>query len=171
MEGNPIPGCGSNLIVRAALLQAIGGFDEQFFHLADWDMSIRLARAGRGVAITELLVGYVQHASNRHLGGPQPELEAFRLAQKHGATREQAKRMVVVTARWKAYGYRRCGYRLRAARTYAASALREGSIGQVPRAVRALLGERKLSPRREYEAGSLHWLEAFTLPSRHREGE
>ena len=53
-------GC-SNVLARADVVAELGGFDEQLVQLADWDLWIRLALAGRAAATSEVLVGYVMH--------------------------------------------------------------------------------------------------------------
>ena len=76
-------GC-SNVAARTALVRELGGFDEQLFQLADWDLWIRLALAGRAAAVPEVHVGYVMHADNMlltHRRDVFPEFEY--LAQKH----------------------------------------------------------------------------------------
>ena len=47
---NAIPATCSNLVVRAQVLRQLGGFDERFFHLADWDLGLRLAQGYSGAA-------------------------------------------------------------------------------------------------------------------------
>jgi glycosyltransferase involved in cell wall biosynthesis len=65
---NPMPGGCSNVIASRALLRAAGPFDRQLVNLADWDLWIRLARAGGPPAwVPRPLVGYRQHGGNRSL--------------------------------------------------------------------------------------------------------
>ena len=56
-------GC-SNVMAKTDVTRELGGFDERLFQLADWDIWIRLALAGRAAAVQEILVGYVMHAKN-----------------------------------------------------------------------------------------------------------
>jgi glycosyltransferase involved in cell wall biosynthesis len=64
---NVIPAGASNVLVRAALLQRVGGFDEHLSHLADWDLWLRLAAVARPATVAEPLIAYVQHAGNMRL--------------------------------------------------------------------------------------------------------
>ena len=56
----------SNVMARTELLRRLGGFDESLHHIADWDLWIRLAEAGRPAACPEPLVAYIVHESNMH---------------------------------------------------------------------------------------------------------
>ena len=60
-SGSVIPAGASNVIASAALLQRVGGFDEDIFHMPDWDLWLRLLMVDPGAAHPEPLVGYVQH--------------------------------------------------------------------------------------------------------------
>ena len=82
-------GC-SNVLARADVVRALGGFDERLVQLADWDLWIRLALAGGAAATTEVLVGYVMHDESMLLTDRRevfPEMDY--LVEKHGdAARE-----------------------------------------------------------------------------------
>ena len=60
-SGSVIPAGASNVIVCTSLLRRLGGFDEDIFHMPDWDLWLRLLAADPGAAHAEPLVGYVQH--------------------------------------------------------------------------------------------------------------
>lgn len=60
-EFQRIPAGCSNVIARKEFLTSVGGFDETFYQLADWDLWIRMAAAGRAACVDEILVAYVQH--------------------------------------------------------------------------------------------------------------
>jgi glycosyltransferase involved in cell wall biosynthesis len=65
---NPMPGGCSNVIASSSLLRRAGPFDRQLVNLADWDLWIRMARAGgRPAMVPSPLVGYRQHGGNRSL--------------------------------------------------------------------------------------------------------
>jgi glycosyltransferase involved in cell wall biosynthesis len=86
LRGNWMPAGASNVVARAELVRDLEGFDEGLRHFADWDLWIRLAAAGRGVACPEALVAYVRHPQNMVLmesRGLVRELRA--LAAKHRA--------------------------------------------------------------------------------------
>ena len=61
---NVIPAGASNVLVRAALLDRVGEFDERLSHFADWDLWIRLAAAARPATVDVPLLAYVQHSGN-----------------------------------------------------------------------------------------------------------
>ena len=55
------------VVVRRALYERIGGFDQRLSHTADWDMWVRLAAGARTAACHEALVAYVVHEASMHL--------------------------------------------------------------------------------------------------------
>jgi hypothetical protein len=82
---NVIPAGASNVLVRAALLDRVGEFDERLSHFADWDLWIRLAAAARPATVDEPLLAYVQHSSNMRLTDSEGLVrELDHLDAKHG---------------------------------------------------------------------------------------
>ena len=137
-------GC-SNVVARTDVVRSLGGFDEELFQLADWDMWIRLALAGPAAATQEVLVGYVMHADSMLLTDRRdvfPELDY--LVVKHAnASRDRGIDFDrALFSRWVARGHRRGGRKLEAARTYARGAMRYRDIGAVPRALGSLAPNR-----------------------------
>jgi glycosyltransferase involved in cell wall biosynthesis len=61
---NVMPGGSSNVIVRADLFSAAGGWDPALVNLADWDLWARLARHGPPACVDAPLVGYRIHRGN-----------------------------------------------------------------------------------------------------------
>ncbi len=61
---NLMPGGSSNVIVRADLFSAAGGWDPALVNLADWDLWARLAREGPPACVAAPLVGYRIHNGN-----------------------------------------------------------------------------------------------------------
>jgi glycosyltransferase involved in cell wall biosynthesis len=127
LASSALPAGGSNVVARTELVRRLGGFDEQLFQLADWDLWIRLAWAGRLAAAEEVLVGYVEHDDNMLLSDPRdvtPELEY--VAAKHEALRRQ--HGVELDRRtfdhWVAWGHLRRRRRLKAARVFLRSGIR-----------------------------------------------
>jgi glycosyltransferase involved in cell wall biosynthesis len=144
-------GC-SNVVARADVVRALGGFDENLFQLADWDLWIRLALAGRAAAAAEILVGYVMHEESMLLTNRRdvfPEIEY--LAEKHRAAHEAYGIELdrALFSRWVARGHRRAGRRLRAARTYATGAVRHRDPGALVRAAATFLPERAIDASRQ----------------------
>ncbi len=144
-------GC-SNVVARAEVVRALGGFDEKLFQLADWDLWIRLALAGRAAAAPEILVGYVMHEESMLLTDRRdvfPEIDY--LAEKHRAAHEAYGIELdrALFSRWVARGHRRAGRRMRAARTYATGAVRHRDVGALARAATAFMPERAIDASRQ----------------------
>jgi glycosyltransferase involved in cell wall biosynthesis len=137
-------GC-SNVVARTDLVRELGGFDEKLFQLCDWDLWIRLAQAGRGAASDEVLVGCLHHSQNMLLTSAPDVFEEFDyLVSKH-RTLTQALGVDLDRAlfiRWVAVGHRRAGRRLQAVRLYLRGVRGEHDLGNIPRALAALFGER-----------------------------
>ncbi len=121
-----VPAGGSNVIARTDLLRALGGFDEQLYHLADWDLWIRLADAAPAAATPEVSVAYLEHGMNMHLTElPKIRREFEYLVEKHRALSE---RYGVAFDRegfelYVAWAHRRSGHPRKAAAIYLRSAL------------------------------------------------
>jgi glycosyltransferase involved in cell wall biosynthesis len=64
---NAIPGGGSNVVVRRERLLEVGPFDVRLRNTEDWEMWIRLAKAGPPAWVPRPLVAYRVHASNSSL--------------------------------------------------------------------------------------------------------
>jgi glycosyltransferase involved in cell wall biosynthesis len=136
-------GC-SNVAARATLVRDLGGFDEGLFQLADWDLWIRLALAGRAAACRDVLVAYTIHDDNMLLTHDHDVFPEFdRLVAKHGAAAADygVELDGARFARWVAGGHRRAGRRRKALSAYLTSARRNRDAGAVLRAAGTLLGE------------------------------
>ena len=164
-------GSPSSVIARTELVRAVGGFDEQLALLADWDLWLRLAGAGRGAATREVLVAYTEHAGNMTTaaaGGIERELA--RMAETHASlVRAHGGRLGgAELVRWSVGGRRRGGGRLGAARAYLAAGVRERDGGSLMRAPAALLGEglvgRLRGRRAARRVGSPAWLAPYARP-------
>ena len=142
----------SNVLARTELLRHLGGFDESLYHIADWDLWIRLTEAGRGAACPEALVAYVVHETNMHQTVIDSAAREGRLLRaKHADSSLPGRFDPVVFRRWIAEGQAHSGRPGRAALTYAVTALRHRSRPDARRAVGATL--RALGLRRAHEAG------------------
>lgn len=64
---NTVPGGGSGVAIHQDAFRAVGGFDPRFIHHADWDLWIRLSRAGPPAWVCRPLLGYRIHDQNRSL--------------------------------------------------------------------------------------------------------
>jgi glycosyltransferase involved in cell wall biosynthesis len=120
-------GC-SNVIVRTELVRELGGFDEDLFQLADWDLWIRLARVAPPAACPDILVGYLEHPRNMLLTDERDvtkELDLLdtkhrELRSRHGVELDRA-----TFLHWVAWGHLRGGRRLQAARVFLRCGLSE----------------------------------------------
>ena len=155
---NVLWGGASNVIARRELLQTLGGFDEQFFQLADWDLWIRLALSAPAAAVEDVLVALVVHPQSMLLVDSRDVFVEFeRLAAKH---RDAAARAGVAFdrarfARWVAAGHLRAGRRRAAARAYVTGT---SASGNMLRAAGAFLGPTlfaRVSALRRYVPGAL----------------
>lgn len=138
-----IPAGASNVVARLGLIRALGGFDERFRHLEDWDLWIRLAAAGRAAAVSDVHVCMQFHSGNKHATHDQ-SAELDLLVAKH-ASLTPPRRLRVDRhgyARWVASQHSRAGLHGRAALLYLRSAVAHRSPGDALRAVDALLGKR-----------------------------
>jgi glycosyltransferase involved in cell wall biosynthesis len=80
-----IPGGGSGVVVEAGLSRALGGFDESFALLADWDFYFRLGSTAICASVNEPLVAYYVHRDSM-FHNPRALLQELpRLMDKHGS--------------------------------------------------------------------------------------
>jgi glycosyltransferase involved in cell wall biosynthesis len=138
-----LPAGASNVVVRADALRSLGGFDESFVHVSDWDLWLRLIEAGPPAVVDDPLVAYLLHPTNMHVvDDPSAELDA--LVRKHAAAvpPRAIRPDRAGYDRWVAGQRSRAGRHLEAARVYARAAVRHRSPGNLARAADALLGKR-----------------------------
>jgi glycosyltransferase involved in cell wall biosynthesis len=158
LNRNVMPAGASNVIVRRAALIGIGGFDESFSHLDDWDCWLRLAATNVARPCDEVLVGNVLHSGSRvQREYDVQDGELARLERKHEAL---ANRLGTSFdrhdfARYVAVGHRRAGRAEAAARSYLESARRHRSVGDIARAAAAVA---RVPPRRQRRVKSPDWV-------------
>jgi hypothetical protein len=151
-----LPAGQSNVIVRAAFVRELGGFNEELAVLADWDMWIRMAWSGRAAALHEIHVGYRLHPGMMSSTVIDCSEEIDRMLRFHGPIRMDARSAATFPARWKANALRSRGQKLLAAREYLASAKRTRRLSLALRAGSLLRGERARSV---FDTGQeLEWL-------------
>lgn len=135
LQRNVMPAGASNMMARRELLARVGGFDEELFHLADWDMWLRLAAAGRPAAVDEPLVAYVKHPLNMITTSGEHDIfdELNYLVGKHRSAGEAAGVTFdrVAISRWLAVEHVRGGRRLQAARVYLRGAVEYRNLGNL----------------------------------------
>ena len=117
-DRNLIPAGASNVLVERAAFQAVGGFDEELAHLADWDLWLRLLEAGPPAATSDLGVAYRLHpgAMSLNPAGILEELEVIDQRWRH--LRDGRPLDPAPTHLWIAMSWLRAGRRLPAARSY-----------------------------------------------------
>jgi glycosyltransferase involved in cell wall biosynthesis len=141
---NAVPGGGSMVTMRTALLRDLGGYDEDIVMIEDWDLWVRLAKASEPAVTDRTLVGYVRHVGGMTAQSPESvRVNLRRLEEKHRDVGLRADDRLY--ARWIAGGQRRSGQRRQAARTYLDEAVRRRSPGDLARAIGTLLGERAMN--------------------------
>jgi glycosyltransferase involved in cell wall biosynthesis len=164
---NPLPSGGSNVIVRASLLAAVGGFDPALRRTEDWDLWIRIARRGPPACVRKPLVAYRFHPGNVTTDPKEMVHEARRLAARYAIPVD-----IAAMHRRAAWAALRGGRRLLAIRHYA-HAVALGDLRSVARAVYALthpaVGTDRLFDRlgrdAEWIAEAERWLEPLATVS------
>ena len=133
LENNRIPGGGSSVLADRDAVAGLGGFDESFSILADWDLWLRLALRSPPAPVEAAMVGYVEHA-----GGMSHDIDRCLAEFKTIELKYRDLRRVrgVSIGRhdfllWLADLDRRSGRRCRAARLSAHAAI----VGRDPRAL------------------------------------
>jgi glycosyltransferase involved in cell wall biosynthesis len=118
---NVVPAGASNVMARRALLRDVGGFDVDLPHLADWDLWLKLLRAGMPSSIDAYLVAYRQHSASMSLR-PEGILEDLRrIGERTQDLRNGAVLDPAPTHMWIAMSNLRAGRRRAAARSYGAT--------------------------------------------------
>lgn len=133
---NGVPGGSSNVLVRRRLFSAVGGFNPQLRHLADWDLWIRLGRCALPACVDRPFVAYRLHRGNASLDTAGILSEARLIERRYGAPIDW-----VAIHRWIGWSALRAGQRRTASRAFMAAA-RHGNRSSALRAVNALLHPR-----------------------------
>jgi glycosyltransferase involved in cell wall biosynthesis len=132
----PVPGGASNVIARAEMVRAVGGFDERLALMADWDLVIRLAARSPLVTVDRPLMAYRRHSARMSRGGSLAWRELDTIHAKYAA--ERARRGILPRyescREWIADGEMRAGLRLSPALILARLALEERSPRRLARA-------------------------------------
>lgn len=158
-EGNAIHAISSNLVVRRALLERIGGFDEGFPTLADIDMVQQLAREGQPCAVERPLVAY--HASDWLLADePAHRADLERLEAKY----EDVSIDWSVYERWIALSLHRAGRRREAAGRYLAAAWRFRDLRSLVQAGSVVIPRDRIDHLRRPGLRAPQWLSAYGGP-------
>jgi glycosyltransferase involved in cell wall biosynthesis len=158
---NPVPGGGSNVVLRRDVFERVGGFDERPAPCEDWELWARLARLGLPAAVPEPLVGYRVHATAMSLD-VEGIVRAARTIERLHATSVDWGRI----HRWLAESCLRNDRHLEALRYFASAAVRGQAAGVasdladiVRRRVARVTGRRSdAGPVTGWAAGASRWL-------------
>lgn len=143
LDGNVVPGGCSNVLARTSLVRDVGCFDEQLTYTEDWDLWIRLVRAGEVAVCPDVLVAHVDHRGNalfRYRPDVLSEIEYVLIKYNPGLDRADIRARRVGALEWMAHEYRRAGFRWEAARVYLRIARERRRVGDVARALVVLSG-------------------------------
>ncbi len=160
-------GC-SNMIVRADLLDDVGGFDEHLDTASDWDLFIRLLLTRPAAVLNEPHVGYVLHDNAVSTGNIERQFEDFEFLRRkyqHARREYGVEADGVQFSRWLAAGLRRGGRRMDAMRAYIYGGVHYRNFGNLVRAAAVPLGERwmKLGSKESEYAPAVQpeWLDLY----------
>jgi glycosyltransferase involved in cell wall biosynthesis len=137
---NAIPGGGSNVVVRREALLRAGPFDTRLRNTEDWEMWIRLAKAGPPAWVCGPLLAYRVHASNSSLDIAEIVRGARLIEELHHTTADWGR-----LHRWLAESCLRTGQRRAALGQFARAAL-HGQAGAVARDL-TLIARRRMRRR------------------------
>jgi glycosyltransferase involved in cell wall biosynthesis len=128
----------SAVIARSELLDRTGGFDPELSYLADWELWLRFAGAGRAAVCEEPLVEYLQHSGSMLL---DDDTDIHREFEHLRASHPEIQLEALFLSRWFGRRFREEGNRLQAARHYMREAVAYKEPGSLLRAGMVLLGE------------------------------
>ena len=145
--GHNVIGSPSSVIVRRHLLEQVGYFDPKLSVLADWDLWLRLAVAGRAAPCEEALTAYVLHPDSMHLDVGTALSEFHRLRKRHAGLAHGTHRRLGNEQWWEwvAWAYRRSGNVYRAATMFLWLGFRFSRPRDLARSVGILFGERAMA--------------------------
>jgi glycosyltransferase involved in cell wall biosynthesis len=145
LKHNSIPGGCSSAMATTESVRSVGGFDEQLWVLADWDLWLRLGGV-RGAATHDPIVAYVEHSGGMHVTRARATLDELAyLREKHRRLLDEYDIEMgggVWFSLWIAAGLRSAGATSAATRLYLEAALRARSLGALLRAGVGLFTDR-----------------------------
>lgn len=130
---NEVPAGASNVVVRASVLEEVGGFDDSLHAVEDWDLWLRIGRVSAPAWVDRPLLAYRLHRGNRSLDVPALLAEGRLLEQRYGVALDWA-----AMHRWMGWSGLRAGRRRQAATAFLRAA-RAGDAKSLLRAVNALV--------------------------------
>ena len=102
LKQNCVPAGGSGVLVSTDLVCDLGGFDQQFSNLADWDLWTRLALAAPATSVRHPLVAYRVHSQGMAHGVRRTEEEFAVLTAKYADERSR-RRISLDRGTWHRY--------------------------------------------------------------------
>jgi glycosyltransferase involved in cell wall biosynthesis len=146
---NSVPAGASNVVAAAQALAAAGPFDTALTNSEDWDMWIRLARAGRPDSVSRPLVAITYHDGNasRDMDAMLRQLDV--VAERYGIRIDRARHF-----RWAGWHALLDGRRADAARHYA-RAVAGGDLASLGRIAVAIVDPR-FACRRKQQVSAAH---------------
>jgi hypothetical protein len=142
---NAVPSGASNVVVRADVMGAVGGFDPALTTSEDWDRWLRLARVGWPACVPHPWVALRIHSGNASNSMARVMEEIEVVAARHGASVDRPRHL-----RWAAWTALAQGRRAEALRFYS-RAVAKGDVASVGRMAVALIhpsaADRRPSPR------------------------
>jgi glycosyltransferase involved in cell wall biosynthesis len=146
---NSVPAGASNVVVAAETLATAGPFDTELTNSEDWDMWIRLARAGRPDSVSRPLVAITYHDGNasRDLDAMLRQLDV--VAERYGIRIDRARHF-----RWAGWHALLDGRRADAARYYA-RAVAAGDLASLGRIAVAIV-DPGFASRRKWRGSARH---------------
>ena len=157
---NAIPGGGSNVVVRRETLLRAGPFDTRLRNTEDWEMWIRLAKAGPPAWVCSPLLAYRVHASNSSLDIAEILRGARLIQELHHTTADWGR-----LHRWLAESCLRSGQRRAALGQFARAAVHgqaDAVAGDLALIARRRLRRRSPAPR-PAERSDPGWIEQAAI--------
>ncbi|MBW3619535.1 MAG: glycosyltransferase family 2 protein [Actinobacteria bacterium] len=157
---NAVPGGGSGVLARRDAVLRQGGFDPDLSLLGDWDMWLKLLRAGPPAVVNEHLVGYRLHPQSMSARNAERVFsELAVLDERYRDLRDGHPLKPVDTFRWFGMTAWRSGDRAAARRWYLRGA-RAGDRAAVVKVLRSLVPVQRLRRHTTtWPEGVLDWLE------------
>jgi glycosyltransferase involved in cell wall biosynthesis len=156
---NAIPGGGSNVVVRRQTLTRAGPFDTRLRNTEDWEMWIRLAKAGPPAWVRSPLIAYRVHPSNSSLDIAEIVRGARRIEQLHHTTADWGR-----LHRWLAESCLRSGQRRAALGQFSRAAAhgQARAVAQDLALIARRRARRKASAPGPAERGDRAWIDEAT---------
>ena len=157
---NAVPAGASNVVVRRAVLDAVGGFDAELRTSEDWDLWLRLATTGLPASVPRPLVALRTHSGMASRAVDQMLADIEIIARRHGIPVDRARH-----ERWAAWMCLEDRRRAAALHHYARAVI-AGDFISLGRAAMALIDpdvtrRRRPSPDDDWAVEAQTWLNAI----------